>query len=145
LLSFRETTKNDIDFLTSLRRKTMEEHLVNNGSIYNDEEQKKRVLLHYEKAEIVIYKNEEIGLIKIDKTASPWIIIQVQILPFYQNNGLGNQILQLVINNANQCSEDIELNVLKSNPAIRLYKRLGFQIVKDKGRAYTMKYSENWN
>jgi ribosomal protein S18 acetylase RimI-like enzyme len=49
------------------------------------------------------------------------------VIPSYQGNGIGSDILTKVIQNHPKLK--MHLQVFKGNPAINLYKRLGFVVV----------------
>ena len=133
--------QNDISFLVSLRKKTMKQYIENTGSAYLHEEQLKRIMYEFEFANIVVFNKNDIGLLKLKKNDELWEIIQIQILPEYQNMGLGSSILKQIISESEQQKADVKLSVLKSNPALNLYKRNGFKIINEEDISYTMRYS----
>lgn len=53
-------------------------------------------------------------------------IIDIALLPAWCGQGIGSRILQRILNIADQRDLFCSLHVLETNPAIRLYKRLGF-------------------
>lgn len=65
--------------------------------------------------------------------------LAVSLLPEYRNQGIGTQLLNrlldlLLMNGYHQAS----LSVQKENPAARLYRRLGFQVLKENDTEYLM-------
>ena len=72
------------------------------------------------------YKNALVGTLKYESTDHEVEIMQIQIHPDHQNKGYGRGIVQQVLNGAE--SKIVSLTVLKNNPALQLYLRLGFKI-----------------
>jgi ribosomal protein S18 acetylase RimI-like enzyme len=52
----------------------------------------------------------------------------IAILPEFQNRGIGTELIREVLEEAAAKGFPVELKVLKINPAIRLYERLGFEV-----------------
>lgn len=50
-------------------------------------------------------------------------------LPEYRGNGIGTHLLSSVLDAAKAIYPAISLSVRKTNPALRLYQRLGFKFV----------------
>lgn len=46
----------------------------------------------------------------------------------YRNMGIGEQVLNKIIETAKEMNRDIELEVFGDNPAIHLYEKMGFKI-----------------
>lgn len=138
MLKLRNAKKDDVTFLTLLRKVSMKEHIEKAGIEYFKEKQLERVLYGFKYAQIVEYDNKDIGLFKINKESSPWDVIQIQILPEYQNRGIGSLILKTVIKEAKSLSKSIRLSVYKNNPALKLYKRNGFRVVEESKDSFIM-------
>lgn len=54
---------------------------------------------------------------------------EIQILPEFRNKGIGSWLLNREIERARAANKPLRLSVLLKNPAIRLYRRLGFRII----------------
>jgi len=63
--------------------------------------------------------------------------MQLQIHPNYQGKGFGSKVMHAVIEQAG--SKYLTLTVLKANPAIKLYQRLGFIITGEDEFEYWMR------
>ena len=74
----------------------------------------------------------------MSRDGKDWHLIQIQMKPVFQGQGLGTQLIQTVIHEARSAGASLSLNVLKANPALRLYERLGFVVVEDAPHAYGM-------
>lgn len=64
--------------------------------------------------------------------------MQVQLIPRWQGQGLGTLLLRRIVDEARNARTTLRLNVLKANPARRLYEQLGFVVVKERQHTYTM-------
>lgn len=57
--------------------------------------------------------------------------LAIAVLPDYQNQGIGTQLLSRLLHSAREWYPAVSLNVRADNPAVRLYERLGFVKVQD--------------
>jgi ribosomal protein S18 acetylase RimI-like enzyme len=138
-LTFRPATEADIPFLLELRRQTMSEHLRASGIEPSESERRARVLVSFDCAEIILLAGAPVGLLKVVRGADNWDLVQIQIVPEKQGRGFGTGILERLLADAVQAQVSVSLSVLRSNPARRLYERLGFRIVSENDHAYHMK------
>ena len=57
----------------------------------------------------------------------------------YRGRGFGTQLMQLLIDSLRDGGfGKVSLSVDRRNPALRLYERFGFEVVREKGNAFTM-------
>ena len=66
--------------------------------------------------------------------------IPIYILPEYQNHGIGTYLIRQVIDNAHHEKKPVRLHVLKVNPAVGLYKRLGFRAISETDTHFVMEF-----
>jgi ribosomal protein S18 acetylase RimI-like enzyme len=140
-ISRRSALREDIPFLLELRRQTMSAHLSASGVEVTDEDHLQRILYRYECAEIILFNNNPFGLLKVARDGLDWELIQIQLSPSLQGQGLGAQIIEEIISEAKQMGASLRLSVLTSNPARHLYERLGFSVVMEKPHAFEMQLS----
>ncbi len=55
----------------------------------------------------------------------------IYVVPAMQRRGIGTRVIKALIDSAREQSKVLTLGVMKINPALGLYKRLGFQITHD--------------
>jgi ribosomal protein S18 acetylase RimI-like enzyme len=55
------------------------------------------------------------------------------LLPEYCNRGIGTTLVRELQAEAQSASKPLRIHVERSNPALRLYERLGFGEIEDKG------------
>lgn len=136
----RQATPDDVPFLLELREITMGEHLRNIGMPTSQEDYLRRIQYKYDCAEIITVNNQPIGLYKVEYQPNEalWYLIQIQIIPQYQGQGIGYQLIHQLIQQAQKSNLKVGLSVIKTNPALRLYKRLGFAIVDEKQHEYEL-------
>ena len=58
------------------------------------------------------------------------------LLPPFQNQGIGTEVLQTVLRLADQTGLPIHLEYIKGNPVGSLYERHGFAVVKESSSHY---------
>ncbi|MFP9459825.1 GNAT family N-acetyltransferase [Pectobacterium brasiliense] len=117
----------------------MDEHLHRAGVIADDSAHWQRIKYHYNDAYIVLMGSERIGLFKRYKGANEWTIIQIQILPAYQGQGIAAWLLNTFLQQADEANVPVTLSVLNGNRAITLYQRVGFKVVDNDDIALKMK------
>jgi ribosomal protein S18 acetylase RimI-like enzyme len=64
--------------------------------------------------------------------------LTMAVLPDYRAQGIGTALLTKLIETAAQSYRGISLSVVGGNPAMDLYHRLGFEILRPDGGSYTM-------
>lgn len=138
-ISLRQSTSEDEPFLLALRRVTMDEHLRRVGEPTDDAVHLARIRYRASDVQIVLWASVPIGLLKYFEGPREWVIVQVQILPAYQGQGISKQLLTECLARADLAEVAVSLTVLKGNKAINLYRRLGFNIVMDSGNSFKMK------
>lgn len=137
-ICLRTASKEDVPFLLELRQQTMNAYLIASGLNPSLEEHMQRILFRFDCAQIIFLANDPVGLLKVARDGKDWHLIQIQLVPFLQGKGVGTQLIQSVIDQARSTGASIGLNVLKSNPARRLYERLGFSVVTETARGLEM-------
>ena len=119
----------------------MDDYLKKEGLPIDETSHLKRIKYHFESANILNIHGKSIGLFKYYEDNTTCHVIQVQILPEYQGKGIGKSILMTLQKQALRDDKSINLSVLKSNPAIKLYERLGFTIISQSDNEFTMQYN----
>lgn len=143
-VGFRKVQHDDLDFLLSLRRKTMTQHLLAAGIRMTDEEHIENIKECFYDSHIILVDRKPMGLLKmgvvaLNDTHKSLHIRQIQIMPKYQRKGIGSKVLTVVKKRALQLSLPITLNVLLNNPARGLYLRHGFQVDKKTRLEYQLR------
>ena len=77
--------------------------------------------------QIIQCGDKNIGMLKIIEREDCLYVGDIQLKAEHQGKGIGTKLMQQVIDQANALKTPIKLRVLKGNPAINLYERLGFK------------------
>ena len=141
--TFRKAEESDFDYLLQLRRLTMDDYLLQNGLDISDKEHTFRIKYNFDDAKIILVDGVEAGLFKASYTAqnSQWYIYQIQIHPDYQGLGIGRKLIINLCEQALKDNASVGLSVLKSNPAKRLYDRLGFTVIDSNSSEFEMVFN----
>lgn len=65
--------------------------------------------------------------------------LSIAILPAYRGQGVGTRLLGAMLHNARAHYAAVSLSVSSENPAARLYRRYGFETVRQDGPSLTMR------
>jgi ribosomal protein S18 acetylase RimI-like enzyme len=68
-------------------------------------------------------------------------IVDISLLPEHRGSGIGTKLLHDLQEEARSAGKSLTIHVERFNPALRLYERLGFQQIEDKGVYLLMKWS----
>ena len=141
--TFRKAQESDFDYLLQLRRLTMDDYLLQNGLDISDKEHTFRIKYNFDDAKIILVDGVEAGLFKASYTAQnfQWYIYQIQIHPDYQGLGIGRKLIINLCEQALKDNASVGLSVLKSNPAKRLYDRLGFTVIDSNSSEFEMVFN----
>ena len=77
-------------------------------------------------------------MVSVEEREQDIFLRTIEIHPDYQSKGIGTAILKKMIADGEHKMKPIVLQVLKVNPAIKLYERLGFVIVETTKTHYRM-------
>ena len=135
----RETTAADSDLCLEIKRKSFGDYV---DQIWGWDEglQRRLHVKDFEpgKFKIVHLDGQDIGLLSVREEGNRFWISQIYILPIHQNKGYGTRLIQNVIAEADRAGKSVKLQVLKINPARKLYERLGFVVTGTNGAHHVM-------
>ena len=97
---------------------------------------------HYKDADflIILKDNQEAGRLYIARWPEEIRIVDLALLPEFRNSGIGSKILGDIINEAKALEKPVSIHVERFNPALNLYRRLGFSKVGEHGVYDLMKW-----
>jgi ribosomal protein S18 acetylase RimI-like enzyme len=90
--------------------------------------------------QIIIEVDRAIGRLLVSRLADEIWLVDIALLPEWRGRGIGSALLQQLLDEAARASKPVRLHVEKSNPAQRLYRRLGFMQRADAGVYYLMEW-----
>ena len=79
------------------------------------------------------YGGEPFGRVYLYASADEFRLMDIALLPDWRGRGIGQELLRALMRVAAAQSRRITLHVEPNNPAQRLYARLGFELVEDRG------------
>ncbi len=127
--TLKKTEEWDKAFLLDLRKITMLSYLEKANIILAEEDHIARVNSFFDSSYVIKgLEGENIWLLKYVESIKSLELVQLQVLPKYQNKGIGTNILKDLITQSKKLNKQLTLKVLKNNPAISLYKRVWFTI-----------------
>lgn len=123
----RQATEADYDFLYRLHVVAMKD-LVAQIWGWDDAWQERYFAAHFDAASsrIVVIDGGDAGVVAVVWGEGDAFLANIEVLPEYQGRGLGTALVRHVIAEADARGLPVHLQVLKINPARRLYERLGF-------------------
>ncbi len=138
-LTFRQSTPEDRDFLWSLKVQSMGPYI---EKIFGWDESVQLKFFNNgfmpEKISIVRYKEQDAGMYELEELQDSWLLSRIEILPDFQNRGIGCRVLERIIVETGFSGKPLKLQVFKINPARNLYERLGFKIYGETDNHYKM-------
>ncbi len=90
---------------------------------------------HYQGArfDLVLLDDEPVGRLYVARWKEEIRIMDIALLPEYRNGGIGSGLLRELLEEAAATSRRLTIHVERYNPALRLYRRLGFDPVGETG------------
>jgi ribosomal protein S18 acetylase RimI-like enzyme len=83
--------------------------------------------------DLIVSGDEVLGRLYVDRSETAWNVIDLALLPEHRGKGIGTELLTQVLAAAAVAAKPVQMHVERSNPAQRLYDRLGFRQIADKG------------
>ena len=143
-LTFRPIADADLPFLARVYASTRTEELA--VMPWTDEEkaaflgmqfhaQHTHYQKYYPQADwlVTMRDGEDIGRLYIERWTREHCIIDIAFLPAHRGKGFGAALLCDLMDEAAAAGKGVTIHVEKFNPAMRLYRRLGFKTEEDKG------------
>jgi ribosomal protein S18 acetylase RimI-like enzyme len=151
-LTFRPISDADLPFLARVYAATRAEELAATSmtdaekAAFLDQQfrgQHAHYQKYYPKADwlVTMRGGEDTGRLYIERWPSQHRIIDIAFLPEHRGKGAGEALLRDLMDEAAAAGKDVSIHVEKYNPAMRLYRRLGFQVEEDKGVYDLMRWS----
>jgi ribosomal protein S18 acetylase RimI-like enzyme len=88
---------------------------------------------------IITFGDDDIGWLQSATRGDDFFLAQLFVDGGFQGRGIGTEVMRRLIAEAAQTGRGMTLSVVKSNPALRLYQRLGFHITDEDDRKFHMR------
>ena len=143
-LKIRQCLESDSEYIYSLKKLTLKPYV---EQIWGwDEKWNKeyfRKTFNPEIYQIIIYKNEDIGCIAFKEEGTMIEIENIEILPRYQNLGIGSYLINQIKQKITAQKKQIILQVFKINQkAIKFYAKHGFIKFDESETHFKMRFDE---
>jgi ribosomal protein S18 acetylase RimI-like enzyme len=143
MMQIRPSTEEDFTFLRDLHHRAYRDLIVRQFGAWNDEAQDAFFEQSLREAPFAIIEHDgtRIGAIAVREDTEALHIIELQILPEWQNRGIGTALVREQLEAAESRRKPVRLRVLRQNRARELYERLGFAITGQTQTHYFMAWS----
>ncbi len=125
-IDFRQITNNDLEFLWKLHNLALKDYVAQTWD-WDEDWQRLDFTEKFNPADgkIIVVVGVDAGFWRTIERETETLLVSIRILPEFQNRGIGTKIIKNLLN---ESKNPVRLQVLKVNPARRLYERLGFKI-----------------
>ena len=152
VLTLRPVSADDLPFLCAVYASTREQELT---AVAWDAAQKAAFLdmqfraqhtyylAHYPDAafDVILINHQPAGRLYIDRATSEIRIVDIALLPEWCNRGIGSALINVLQGEAAAAGKPLRIHVERFNPALKLYERLGFHSIADRGVYLFMEWS----
>jgi ribosomal protein S18 acetylase RimI-like enzyme len=139
-IGLRPGAPRDREFLWGLHRAALRDYVDQTWG-WDENWQRDKFEENFDPAGLLIVERDgdPIGQISVRRTADEIFLAAIEIAPEHQNQGIGSQLLKALLSESGQSQLPVTLQVLKVNPARRLYERLGFEHAGETSTHYLMR------
>ncbi len=105
--------------------------------------QHKYYMKHFPRAafDLILLRGEPVGRLYVDRRDDEIRLIDIALLPEHRGRGLGGAILRDVLAEGAESGRLVRIHVEYNNPAMRLYRRLGFERIEEQGVYHLMEWT----
>jgi len=152
-ITLRPIEPDDMELLLRVYRSTREEELAMvvdwteemKGAFVQQQFQAQHAWYqeHYVGAtfDVILVDGVPAGRLYVHRRADEIRLVDITFLPGFRQGGLGTSILHDLLAEGEAAGKPVTIHVEIYNPAMRLYERLGFQPVEERGPYRLMKWS----
>lgn len=133
-LALRPARAEDAEFVVNLTEACMRHYAELTWGHWSEEMTRKS--FRWETHRVVMLGAADIGCVELAEEPGLHRLHKLYIHPDYQNRGLGTALLEAMIAQAGKQGAELTLSVLRANPAIRLYRRMGFLVTEENAERF---------
>lgn len=143
--TLRNATEADLPFLFKVSTEAMKpvHEALHPGEEFNEEQEFEKYKNKFDsnKIQIIQYQGKDAGRLRVERSPESIYVGGIQILPEFQNKGIGTAVFTELIEESKQSGVPIVLEVHEVNKnAINFYKKLGFKETGQKRNKVVMKF-----
>lgn len=90
---------------------------------------------------IILLEGKPVGRIIVARTESEIQLTDIALLTEHRSKGIGSALIKGLFDEATLAGKAVRLHVLKTNRAMRLYERLGFRTINERGMHLQMQWT----
>lgn len=143
-IAYRPALDDDLPFLALVYASTRVEEVARSGwpietqqqfLLHQFDAQHRHYRQHYPAAEWLVIERGGVaaGRLYIEEWPDQIRLIDIALLPDQRGTGAGGAILEDIMDMARAAEKPLTIHVEKNNPAMRLYRRLGFEPIDEHG------------
>lgn len=141
MITFRQIKIKDFEFLWQLHNAALKKYI---AATWGWNEARQRRLFsesfNVDDGQIVVAGGKDAGFLRVSEKETEIVLISIRLLPQFQNQGIGTKLIKDVLNEASRKNKPVCLQVLKTNPAKRLYEKLGFRVFGETETHFLMRF-----
>jgi ribosomal protein S18 acetylase RimI-like enzyme len=136
-IELRQIETSDFDFLWRLHNAALKDYVTKTWG-WDENWQRESFIKTFNPSEgkIIVIDGKDAGYLWVIEKDNEVLLASIRLLPEHQNLGIGSKIIRDLLDKS---EKRVRLQVLKVNPARRLYERLGFEICEETATHFTMK------
>ncbi|MEO8428363.1 MAG: GNAT family N-acetyltransferase [Verrucomicrobiota bacterium] len=137
--TLRPARMKDCDFLYHLRRHTLQVYVSEFPGWSKEQQEAYYLDFDLSVHEIIEVDGKTAGAVAIVRSPKEIRYINLHLMPKFQGLGIGSALFKQTMAEADSLGIPVVFQgVLKTNPALKLYRRLGFEVIEEKDLRYVM-------
>ncbi len=137
-ITLRQAKPEDVDWLDEFYESLMRPYV---ELTHVWDENRFREIYNTETISVIQLDGEDIGMLKTEKRIDHIYLGDIQLKEAFQRRGIGTSLIRDVIEKAKADGLPLRLRVLKENPVVELYNRLGFVKTKEFKHCHELEWS----
>ena len=142
-VTLRASRKTDASLFYDVTEQTMRVHVIAAGGTWEEEGRRREAAEDCVNpgASVIMVGKVDVGILCVERQSHEIRLHTLCLLPGYQARGIGGSLVSALQREAAPRRVPLRLDVLKVNPAMRFYERLGFGVEEESEYFFHMRYS----
>lgn len=135
-IRFRQISDDDFPFMWRLHNEALRDYVEKTWG-WDEQRQREFVaeIVEEKAGDVVVVDGADAGVWFLIESETDVLINSIRLLPEFQRRGVGTRLITELLDRS---QKPVRLQVLKVNPARRLYERLGFELSGETDTHYKM-------